>query len=268
MRLTKHHGLGNDFLVLADPTGIRPITAPLARAACDRHKGVGADGLLHLGPGRNGSDVSMVLLNADGGRAEISGNGIGCLVQAALLAGLATGPTVTVSTDVGVRTVDIAPSEAPRTHVTTVDMGNGAVADDDEPEWVGGDILRARRVSIGNPHLVLHAADADVLDDRAWVDDIGRRVNAATPDGVNVEVIATTDVDDELRMDVHERGVGLTLACGSGACAAAVAARHWGLVGDHVTVRMVGGPTVIDLGATVRMTTPVSYIAAVELAWP
>jgi len=269
MHLTKHHGLGNDFLVLADPRGIRPIDPALARAACDRHRGVGADGLLHLGPGSEGADVSMVLLNADGGRAEMSGNGIGCLVQAAVVAGLASGPAVTVRTDAGVRRVDIGPGEAPRTHLASVDMGPALLAEDDEPEWAGGDVLRATRVSMGNPHLVLHAADAELLDDRGWIADLGRRANDATPAGVNVEVVAAGEVDGELRMDVFERGVGLTLACGTGACAAAAAARRWGIAGDTVSVRMVGGPTVVELGSdTVRMTTPITYVAAVELAWP
>jgi diaminopimelate epimerase len=231
---------------------------------CDRHRGVGADGLLHLSKDGADADVAMVLLNADGGRAEMSGNGIGCLTQAAVLSGMASGPTVAVRTDAGVRTVAIQPGEAPRTHVVTVGMGAAALAADDEPEWTGGDILRATRVSVGNPHLVLHAADADLLDDRDWVADLGRRANAATPGGVNVEVVAAAD-DGSLRMDVFERGVGLTLACGTGACAAAAAARRWGLADDRVVVRMVGGPTTIELaGPEIRMTTPISYVAFVE----
>ena len=265
MRLTKHHGLGNDFLVAADPTPT--VDAALARALCDRHHGVGADGLLHLGAGV-GTDLAMVLLNADGSRAEMSGNGIGCLVQAAVLAGIVEGPTVTVATDAGVRTVDIRPGEAPHTHLVTVGMGAADVADHDEPEWATGDILRARRVGVGNPHLVLHAADADLLGDRQWVEFVGRRAHDGTPGGVNVEIIATGDADGELRMDVYERGVGLTLACGTGACASAAAARQWGLAGDHVVVRMAGGPTSIDLtGDEIRMTTPITYVASLEVPW-
>jgi diaminopimelate epimerase len=268
MRLTKHHGLGNDFLVLADPRGLRPADADLARAACDRHRGVGADGLLHLGPGTAGADVTMVLFNADGSRAEMSGNGIGCLVQAAVLTGLASPPVVTVRTDAGLRRVSIAPSEAPRTHRVTVDMGRAEGSFDDEPEWTGGDVLRATRISMGNPHLVLQAADPDLLDDRDWVADLGRRANAAIPGGVNVEVVAP-EAGGVLRMDVYERGVGLTLACGTGACAAAVAARRWELTGDHLRVRMVGGTTAIELAeAGIRMTTPIVHIATVELPVP
>jgi diaminopimelate epimerase len=259
MQLTKHHGLGNDFLVLADADGTHEPDAQLARAVCDRHRGVGADGLLLLSPGPAGADVTMVLLNADGSRAEMSGNGIGCLAQAAVLAGMASPPTVTVSTDAGTRTVEIAAGEAPHTHVVTVDMGVATVEGDDDA-WVGGDVSAATRVSMGNPHLVLRVGDASRLDDRAWVADLGRRA----PD-VNVEVVAPAG--GELRMDVHERGVGLTLACGTGACAAAAAARRWGIAGDRTVVRMAGGPTTIDLdGDDVRMTTPITYVARVELA--
>jgi diaminopimelate epimerase len=264
--LTKHHGLGNDFLVRAGAGALPPADPALARAVCDRRLGVGADGLLHLGPADAGSgaEVAMVLLNADGGRAEMSGNGIACLAQAAVVRGLAAGPLVTVATDAGRRTVELHPTEAPRTHVAAVGMGAAAVGGDDLPAWAGGDVLRALRVSMGNPHLVLLAADAALLDDRDRVADLGRAANEATPGGVNVEVVAP-GADGELRMDVYERGVGLTLACGTGACAAAVAARRWDLAGDRVAVRMRGGTATVDLaGREIRMTVPVAYVADVE----
>ena len=83
LTLTKHHGLGNDFLVLIDLDGTAPVSPALARSVCHRHTGIGADGLLHVTAGRRGeSDVTMALYNADGGRAEMSGNGISCLAQA------------------------------------------------------------------------------------------------------------------------------------------------------------------------------------------
>src|SRR3954469_11381724 len=98
MHLPKHHGLGNDFLVLLDLDGVTPVTPSLARAVCDRHRGVGADGLLHVTASRSAA-VTMVLYNADGGRAEMSGNGISCLAQAVLLAGTVPGPDIDVATD-------------------------------------------------------------------------------------------------------------------------------------------------------------------------
>lgn len=266
LRLTKHHGLGNDFLVLADP--LRPPDAALARAVCDRSRGIGADGLLHLGPGRDGAQVSMTLLNADGSRAEMSGNGIGCLTQAAVLAGLASPPAVRVATDAGLRTVHVRAGHEARTHVTTVGMGLPAIGDD-EPEWADGDILRAARVDVGNPHLVLQAADPEQLADRNWIATLGRRANQAIAGGVNVEVVASGASSAALTMDVYERGVGLTSACGTGACAAALAARRWGLVGDQVVVSMVGGDTLVDLsGSELRLTTPIVHVGTIEFPWP
>jgi diaminopimelate epimerase len=262
MRLTKHHGLGNDFLVSADP--LRPVDPAVARAVCDRHRGVGADGLLHLGGPSPDAHLTMVLLNADGSRAEMSGNGIACLVQAAVLAGRVTTPSVTVATDAGRRTVRLRPGQAPRTHLVTISMGGVAVGDD-APEWSSGDILRAVRVDVGNPHLVLHAAERDLLDDRRWVAALGEHANAAIPGGINVELIAPGERDGELRMDVYERGVGLTSACGTGAVAAAAAAKRWELVGDSVVVNMVGGPTLVDLSAAeAQLTTAVNYVATVD----
>ena len=267
MRLTKHHGLGNDFLVLADPDGTDSIDEGLARALCDRHRGIGADGVLHLTAGRDGADVTMVLLNADGSRAEMSGNGIGCLVQAAVLSGMAGGPTVTVSTDAGVRTVAIEPGEAPHTHVVTVDMGKVEIGDD-EPEWADGHgLLRAARASVGNPHLVALSPNAGSGATPEEVERLGRAANAAFAGGINVEVVAVGDGPGELVMEVYERGVGLTQACGTGAVAAAAVARRWELVGDDVVVHMPGGATRIDLSdPEARMTTPITYIGAVELA--
>src|SRR4051794_14660055 len=143
MRLTKHHGLGNDFLVLLDLDAARPVTGPVARDLCDRRRGVGADGLLRATAGSTmgdgGTDVTMQLFNADGGRAEMSGNGISCLAQAVVLAGIVDGPSVTVATDAGRRTVRIEATPQPSVHHATVDMGSAKVGDD-EPEWIERDV--------------------------------------------------------------------------------------------------------------------------------
>ena len=267
MRLTKHHGLGNDFLVLADPDATATVDDALARAVCDRHRGIGADGLLHLTPGTDGADVTMVLLNADGGRAEMSGNGIGCLVQAAVLAGMASGPSVTVATDAGIRTVGIDTSEEANAHVVTVAMGKVEIGDD-EPEWADQhSFLRAARASVGNPHLVALSPNTGSGATPEEVERLGRDANAAFVDGINVEAIALGEHPGELVMGVYERGVGLTQACGTGAVAAAAVARRWELVGDHVTVHMPGGITRVDLSdADVRMWTPIVFVGAIELA--
>ena len=263
MQLTKHHGLGNDFLVLLDAAGDQPATADLARAVCDRHRGIGADGLLRLGPGRDGAPISMELRNADGGRAEMSGNGISCLVQAAVLAGLVTDPVVTVATDAGPRSVRIVVGDAPRTHLMTVDMGQAKVGEE-EPWWVEGDVLRAVRVDVGNPHLVLLAGSTEADIDLVQT---GSKMNELVPGGINVELVASGPGDAELTMQVYERGVGITEACGTGAVAAAVAAHAWNLSPRRVTVRQPGGDVdvaLLEATDTVELTVPVVHVATVE----
>jgi diaminopimelate epimerase len=259
MQLTKHHGLGNDFLVLVDLGGTHSVTPALARAVCDRHKGIGADGLLHVTKA-DVADVTMTLYNADGGRAEMSGNGISCLAQAVVRAGVVSGPRVSVTTDAGPRSVVLDRTDDPNTHRATVDMGEAKVGED-EDEWLDEHIERAARVDIGNPHLVLHAPrlDADI--------DLGARglaINELIPEGINIELIAPGPGPDELTMRVYERGVGLTEACGTGACASAAAAERWGLTGPRVTVRQPGGPAQISVGGTIEMTVPIVFIATIE----
>jgi diaminopimelate epimerase len=266
MRLTKHHSLGNDFLVLLDRDGTRPVTGATALAICDRHRGVGADGLLRVtarsGVGNGVANVMMQLFNADGGRAEMSGNGISCLAQAVVLAGIVPGPTVTVSTDAGKRTVRIEPTGDAREHRATVDMGVAKVLDE-EADWIDSTVIRAAHVDIGNPHLVLHVprlVDDDELVAR------GQRANELVPGGINVELVTTGSQPDELVMQVYERGVGVTEACGTGACAVAAAAEHWGLAGRSVRVRQPGGPADIVLGSTIEMTVPVVHVATIDWA--
>jgi diaminopimelate epimerase len=261
MRLTKHHGLGNDFLVLLDPTGTQPAGPELARIVCNRHRGIGADGLLRLGPGVNGADLRMQLWNADGSDAEMSGNGISCLVQAAVMAGLVSPPEVTVWTDAGLRTITVARTGELRVHRMTVDMGPAKVGDD-EPEWLDEDTLRAARVDIGNPHLVMHIAD---LDRSVDLEQRGEEINELVPGGINVELIASGPGEGELTMRVYERGVGLTLACGTGACASAAAAVAWELASPHVRVHQPGGAVEVEVGETIVMTVPVGYIGSIEL---
>lgn len=258
MRLTKHHGLGNDFLVLIDENGAQPIDADLARRVCDRRTGVGADGLLRAGPGTGGSDVTMQLHNADGSQAEMSGNGISCLGQAVVMAGLVSGPAVTVHTDAGRRTLDVEPTADGAVHRVTVDMGL-VTATDAAPDWVGEGVAAARFADAGNPHLVLHTPDAESAPDLVAT---GRAANEAMADGVNVEMIRTDG--DTMVLDVYERGVGPTQACGTGASAAAVVAADWGLVGDRIDVTMPGGTAHIALGPTVVMTVPVVAVAHID----
>ena len=243
LTLTKHHGLGNDFLVLLD-TADRFADAheAMAVALCDRRTGVGADGLIRLGPG-----LRMHLRNADGSTAEMSGNGIRCLAQAIFDQGVDGGPDVEIQTDAGPKWV--------RTNFDgtyTVDMGTATVKELSATSGVGG---RAE-VDTGNPHLVL------VVDDPATVDldALGQQHL-----DVNVEVIRVDDIGN-ITMRVHERGAGITQACGTGSCAIAAASRAWGLTGDRVTVHNPGGDLGVELqGDTALLTGPAVYVARVEV---
>ncbi len=262
MRLTKHHGLGNDFLVALDVDDVRPLDGGDAVALCDRQRGIGADGLIRVTAGTGGADVTMTLFNADGSRAEMSGNGIRCLTQAVFQAGLAMPPTLSVMTDAGVRTVTVHDPVDLSTQRISVDMGPAKVGDD-EPDWLDEGIERAARVDLGNPHLVLlggpGAPDVSAL---------GPHVNALVPGGINVEVVQVGATPGTLDMTVFERGVGVTLACGTGACAAAAAAHAWDQVPAQVVVRMPGGEVTVELADTVTLTGPSTSVARIDTPWP
>lgn len=265
MRLTKHHAHGNDFLVLLDPGGVHPLSPDRAIALCDRHTGVGADGIMRVTAGTHGADVTMQLVNADGSAAEISGNGIRCLAQAVFRAGLAAPPVLTVATDAGVRSVTALDRVDDRTQRLSVDMGQVKVVEE-VPEWVEGEVLRAVHVHAGNPHIVLHWA-GPILPVGHDLIALGSRIDQSVPGGANVEVIRP-DGAGGLEMVVYERGVGPTLACGSGACASAAAAAGWELVGDSCQVAMPGGPVEVTLGDPVVLTGPSTFVATIELERP
>lgn len=259
MRLTKHHGLGNDFLVLIDLDALHPIDDDIARAVCDRRRGVGADGLIRVTRGDD-QPFRMELRNEDGSRAEMSGNGISCLAQAVVRAGHATG-TVEVGTDAGPRSVTVVENAAGHLHRMRVAMG-APVMGDELVEWTDDDrILRAVHVDVGNPHVVCHVPDPDDAPDLA---ELGRSIDAATPGGTNVELV--TPEDGGLRMSVYERGVGITQACGTGAVAVAAAGNAWGLSPSSATVRQPGGDALVELGSPAHLTVPVVAVASVE--WP
>lgn len=247
IRLEKYHGLGNDFLVLLDLGDRRPVEAGEVRALCDRHRGVGADGLLRVTPGPRGTDCAMELYNADGSRAEMSGNGIRCLAMAMVEAGLSGGRLV-VHTDAGAKEVTVDADGW-----VAVDMGMARI---DAKEG------RVAFVDMGNPHTVVELEEDEDLD---TLDVVGR---AAVYGGRNVEFVVIGPGSDHLHLRVWERGVGETLACGTGACAAAAAAFVWGRVGSNVTVTQPGGNATVDLRSdTIVLSGPAEHIATVEVPW-
>jgi diaminopimelate epimerase len=258
LRLTKHHGAGNDFLVLIDREDDTPLGPEVVRALCDRRFGVGADGVIRVLDGGSGADLTMELTNADGGEAEMSGNGIRCLAQAAVEAGLVAAPEFTVMTGAGLRTVEYHAAGGTGAAVASVDMGGARIGPD---QAVDPPVLRAGHVDMGNPHLVLLYPDPAGVD-RAQVADVGQRLQAAHDGGVNVEFIAVGPGSDALTLRVWERGAGETRACGTGSAAAAAAAARWGLVGDVVEVHNPGGALQVTLTPDgVRLRGPVHKVA-------
>jgi diaminopimelate epimerase len=259
MRLTKHHGLGNDFLITF-ASEVPGDLAALARRLCDRHRGVGADGLIVLTPAtRPGVDHVMTLHNADGSRAEISGNGIRCVAQAiALDRGVDTG-TFVVETLAGDRTLVLRPGDAPHEVLVEVDMGAVGAGPALVREPVAPTVTprRAATFDIGNPHLVV------LVDDPAEVDlaVAGPAIEADYADGINVHFVAPQG--DTLVLRVWERGAGITAACGSGAVVSAHAVHRWGLTGEHVRVEMPGGAAEVVLGERCTLIGPSVFIAEI-----
>lgn len=267
MHLTKHHGLGNDFLVTFDAV---PLTADLARSLCDRRRGIGADGLIAARPATAGSDVRMELRNSDGTEAAMSGNGIRCLAQAVLAQRGVAAADLAIDTAAGLRRVSIEPTGRPGEDWARVDMGSvgpGALTLAPMPIGLAASALgqhpRMATADIGNPHLVVDVEDPWQLDLAA----LGPALEASYPGGINVEFIrATPGRVDEIDLTVWERGAGITQACGTGASAASSIAVSWGLARSPVTVHLPGGDVVVEVGPTVWLSGPTVFVAAVE--WP
>jgi diaminopimelate epimerase len=264
LTLTKHHGLGNDFLVAFDP--VVADLPGLARRLCDRRRGVGADGLL-VAEDAEGYAARMTLYNADGSRAAMSGNGIRCFAQAvAARRGSLAGQLI--STDAGDRLVTLSATDDPSTIEAEVQMGD-VVCIEEPAGWAALGCHPDRPVlhlSLGNPHSVVGVDEVAVVD--------LARLGEQVPQ-VNLEIIEPGPEPNAITMRVHERGAGITEACGTGACAAAYAARSWGLVPRHadaVIVHMDGGTATVSFDADApqraALAGPATYVATIEVSVP
>jgi diaminopimelate epimerase len=257
MHFTKMHGVGNDFIIL-DPGQVEGADLPgLAQRVCDRHFGVGADGLLMPAPSEI-ADLKMVYLNSDGSTSEMCGNGLRCLARYARDFEIVEGDSLTVETGAGTKKVVLYEDG-----VSRVDMG--APRFDSGIELYGFDFLR---VSMGNPHAVTFMEsekEVEALDLKA----VGLPVekDPLFPEGTNVE-FAHARERHEVRMRIWERGAGETLASGSGSCATGVAALQIGLAESPISVRLDGGTVEISWegdGEPVYMTGPAEYVCEGEL---
>ena len=263
MRFAKYHGIGNDFVMFADPSDELRLNAEMVRRLCDRRFGIGADGVIRVAPGRDGGDLFMDYVNSDGSIGEMCGNGIRCLALFARVEGLTDKDEINVNTRAGMKTVEI------QDDTVRVDMGQPIFdaaripVQAQDPlhakiELESG-VIEAACLSMGNPHAVLFVDDPDA----APVTTLGPTIehHPMFPNKVNVEFVRV-EGPRRVRMRVWERGSGETLACGTGACAAAVAARLLEEMDPEVTVVLPGGELTVewagslDDSATVFLTGP------------
>ena len=265
----KMHGLGNDFVVLDGREHAIHLDTERARAISDRRLGVGCDQLIVLHPPRTaGAATFMQILNADGDEVEACGNASRCVADLLMRE---SGTTSSV-----VETIyGLLPAERTKDGMIAVDMGLARTrwdeiplageAETDHVEIGIGPFADGCAVNIGNPHIVFFVEDAET----AAVEEFGPLVerHPLFPRRTNVEAVQVL-ARDRLRMRVWERGVGVTRACGSGACATLVAAARRGLTGRRAEVMLDGGPLVIEWleNGHVRMAGPVALSFTGELA--
>jgi diaminopimelate epimerase len=254
----KMHGLGNDFVVIDAREAPVEIDGARARAIADRRTGVGCDQLILIEPS-DAADVRMRIWNADGGEVEACGNAARCVAmliggesaietKGGIVRGLANGAGASV--DMG----------SPRFAWDEIPL---AYAMDTAEMPVGWDELQGpAAVNVGNPHLIFFVEDAEAVD----LARLGPAIenDPLFPERINVNVASIEG--GAIRLRVWERGAGLTRACGTGACATAVAAIRRRLVESPVDVRLPGGSlTIAWTGGTIRMTGPATFVFAGEI---
>lgn len=251
LNFTKMHGIGNDYVYvnafetqLADP-------AAVARAVSPRHTGIGSDGLILIAPSEK-ADLRMEMYNADGSRGEMCGNGIRCVGKFGYDHGLVHDRQITVETDAGIKSLTLTASDGDDIDMVTVDMGEPSLAPEDLPMTTDGPMIDAPLtidghkfeitcVSMGNPHCILFVPSTAA----AAVHELGPILGSHPlfPNQINVEFIEIVGEapSSHLRFRVWERGSGETRACGTGACAAAVAAALTHRGTRDVRIDLLGG---------------------------
>jgi diaminopimelate epimerase len=282
----KYHGIGNDFVLLEGLTRELPLaelTEP-ARAAliCDRHLGVGADGILLLLPPRTPeADAWMRIINADGSEPEMCGNGIRCAAKALAdhLPRFAAAERLSFDTGAGLLRCELGRDAGGGVAAVRVDMGRPSLERAalpmrgegrfvEAPIAAGGRELRSTAVSMGNPHLVTFVDD----DPRPLAETLGPELERHPdfPRRTNVEFARAAEGGGAIELWVWERGCGITLACGTGACATAVAAVATGRrrAGAPIAVRLPGGALVCEVAPgleRVQLEGPATEVFAGEL---
>lgn len=259
MRFAKYQGIGNDFVMIADPDDKLTLSQDQVRRLADRRFGIGGDGVIRVAPGRDEGDFFMDYVNSDGSIGEMCGNGIRCLALFAQAEGLTDKNDLQIETRAGLMHLSVSGS------MVRVDMGAPIFEASKIPVDIEGDPLHAKLqtdqgmveascLSMGNPHAVLFVDDPLT----APVTTLGPVLenHPAFPNRVNVE-FAVVEAPDRVRMRVWERGSGETLACGTGAAAVAVAARILGGAEPKMTVALPGGELELEWQGSVEDATSV-----------
>ncbi len=272
LSFVKYHGLGNDFILVDNRHQPGPILTPeQAEKLCDRHFGIGADGVIFALPGQDGTDYTMRIYNSDGSEPEMCGNGIRCMARfLGDLKGASAKSVYTVHTLAGLITpkleangqitVDMGkPRLAPALIPTTLTGGGETVVA--QNLVVAGETWSVTCVSMGNPHCITFVPDVTAID----LEKIGPlfETDEAFPAKTNTEFIEVVS-RNYLKMRVWERGAGITLACGTGACASLVAAVLNGKSDRICTIELPGGPLKIEWAEDDRifMTGPAERVFA------
>jgi diaminopimelate epimerase len=260
LRFSKYQGLGNDFIIV-DVKAPDALSVERAKALCDRHFGVGADGVLLVSPSEAGARARMTVINADGSRPEMCGNGLRCVALHLAMQNDEGSSSFRIDTDAGTLGCEVT-RDGTRAKVRT-ELGVARVLDPLEFDDAGESLL-FHRVSTGNPHAILFDRKLEL----ASIDDLGPRVSSAIDGGANVEFVRQRG-PDWLEVVVWERGVGRTLACGTGAVATVVAAATLGRAHFEraVEVDLPGGRLTIEVsrGLETRLLGPAVHVYDGEL---
>ena len=271
MKFTKMQGIGNDYVYVNCLQETIENPSELAKKISDRHYGVGSDGLIMINPSDK-ADFEMEMYNADGSRGEMCGNGIRCVAKYVYDYGLTDKTSISVETLAGIKYLDLTVEDG-KVVLVKVDMGKPMLRPEevpvvsekeeviDEPITVDGQEYRMTCVSMGNPHSVVFI-DQDVKEFPLETVGVKFENHERFPKRVNTEFVNVLD-RHTAQMRVWERGSGETLACGTGACAVAVACALNGLTEDEVTVKLLGGDLQIKWDReknTVYMTGPAEVV--------
>ena len=273
MKFQKMHGLGNDFVLFNELDPSKVDLARLAISLCDRHQGIGADGIILILPSEV-ADVKMRIINSDGSEANMCGNGIRCFAKYVYEKHINRAKTFTIETGAGIMIPELIIEDgkvlfvkvnmgAPVLERSSIPMSGPSGSVINEPFHVGGEDLKITSLLMGVPHTMVFVDHSENIDIVAIGSEIEKHPNFPEKTNVNfVEVIN----DHEIKVSTWERGAGRTLACGTGSCAAAVASNLNGKTGKEVTVHLALGDLFIEwIDGIVYMTGTADHVFEGEL---